>query len=178
MRISVIPGARMLRMVVMMLIEPMIELMPSRCTAKIVRSMPMPICTVSGAYSVQPTPGAPPGVKKEMMSSAPANGRIQNDQLFMRANAMSGAPIFIGISQLAKPTKAGMIAPNTMIRPCMVVIWLKKSGLTICSPGENSSARMTSAITPPTMNMMKLNHRYIVPMSLWLVVVIQRMMPP
>ena len=25
---------------------------------------------------------------------------------------------------------------------------------------------------------MKLNHRYIVPMSLWLVVVIQRMMPP
>jgi hypothetical protein len=30
MRISVIPGARMLRIVVMMLIEPMIELMPSR----------------------------------------------------------------------------------------------------------------------------------------------------
>ena len=71
-----------------------------------------------------------------------------------------------------------MIAPNTMISPCMVVSWLKKSGSTICSPGENSSARMTSAITPPTENMMKLNHRYSVPMSLWLVVVIQRMMPP
>jgi len=77
----------------------------------------------------------------------------------MRANAMSGAPIIIGICQFAKPTKAGMIAPNTMIRPCMVVIWLKKSGSTHCSPGENSSVRMTSAITPPTMNMMKLNHR-------------------
>ena len=40
------------------------------------------------------------------------------------------------------------------------------------------AVRMTSAITPPTENMMKLNHRYSVPMSLWLVVVIQRMMPP
>ena len=70
-----------------------------------------------------------------------------------------------------------MIAPNTMMRPCMVVIWLKKSGLTHCSPGENSSRRMTIAIAPPTRNMMKLNHRYSVPMSLWFVVVIQRMMP-
>jgi hypothetical protein len=45
MRISVIPGARMLRIVVMILIEPRIELIPRRCTAKIVKSMPMPICT-------------------------------------------------------------------------------------------------------------------------------------
>ena len=91
---------------------------------------------------------------------------------------MSGAPIIIGICQFAKPTKAGMMAPNTMIRPCMVVNWLKKSGLKNCRPGENSSRRITIAIAPPTMNMMKLNHRYSVPMSLWLVVVIQRMMPP
>jgi hypothetical protein len=159
MRISVMPGARRLRMVVMMLIEPRIELMPRMCTAKIVRSMPMPICTVSGAYSVQPTPGAPPGVKNERTSSVAANGSSQNDQLLRRAKAMSGAPICIGISQFAKPTKAGMMAPNTMIRPCMVVIWLKKSGSTICSPGENSSARITIAIAPPVMNMMKLNHR-------------------
>ena len=42
-----------------------------------------------------------------------------------------------------------MIAPNTMIRPCMVVSWLKNSGRTICRPGSNSSARIISAITPP-----------------------------
>ena len=36
---------------------------------------------------------------------------------------------------------------------------------------------MISDIAPPTRNIAKLNHRYIVPMSLWLVVVIQRMMP-
>ena len=59
----------------------------------------------------------------------------------------------------------------------MVVSWLKNSGFQNCSPGWNSSARMPSASTPPTKNMVKLNHRYSVPMSLWLVVVIQRMIP-
>jgi len=59
----------------------------------------------------------------------------QKLKLFMRANAMSDAPICNGIIQFAKPTKAGMIAPNTMIRPCMVVSWLKSSGLTNCRPG-------------------------------------------
>jgi len=90
---------------------------------------------------------------------------------------MSEAPIISGICQLAKPTKAGMIAPNTITRPCMVVSWLKNSGCTTCSPGWNSSARIVSAITPPERNMTKLNTRYIVPMSLWLVVVIQRIRP-
>ena len=47
--ISVMPGARMLRMVVMMLIEPMIEDAPMMCSAKIARSMPGPICIESGA---------------------------------------------------------------------------------------------------------------------------------
>ena len=34
------------------------------------------------------------------------------------------------------------------------------------------------AIMPPAKNMVPANHRYSVPMSLWLVVVIQRMTPP
>ncbi len=46
--ISVMPGARMFRMVVMMLIEPMIDDAPMIWTAKIVRSIPMPACTDSG----------------------------------------------------------------------------------------------------------------------------------
>ena len=40
--INVIPGARRFGMVVMMLMEPMIDDMPSRCTPKIAMSMPMP----------------------------------------------------------------------------------------------------------------------------------------
>jgi len=82
---------------------------------------------------------------------------------------MSGAPTCSGIIQFAKPTKAGMIAPNTMITPCMVVSWLKNSGRYSCRPGWNSSARSISASTPPVRNIAKENHRYIVPMSLWLV---------
>ncbi len=110
-------------------------------------------------------------------SIANANGRIQKLQLFMRGSAMSGAPIIIGIIQFPSPTQAGMIAPNTITRPCMVVIWLKNSGCTICRPGWNSSARMTSAKVPPTRNMQKLNQRYSVPISLWLVVKNQRVIP-
>jgi hypothetical protein len=71
----------------------------------------------------------------------------------MRANAMSEAPTCSGIIQFAKPTKAGMMAPNTMIRPCMVVSWLNSSGFTSCRPGWNSSARISSARTPPTISM-------------------------
>ena len=41
------------------------------------------------------------------------------------------------------------MAPNTMTRPCSVVIWLKKAGSTNCIPGWNSSARMTMAKKPP-----------------------------
>ena len=47
--ISVMPGARMLRMVVMMLIEPMIDDAPMMWIAKIVMSMPIPAWTESGA---------------------------------------------------------------------------------------------------------------------------------
>ncbi|MNV05513.1 hypothetical protein D3C71_958540 [compost metagenome] len=52
-----------------------------------------------------------------------------------------------------------MMAPNTMIRPCMVVNWLNSSGFTICRPGWNSSARISRASTPPIISIVKLNSR-------------------
>ena len=44
-----------------------------------------------------------------------ANGRIQKLKLLSRGSAMSGAPIIIGINQLASPTNAmpGKIIPAT-----------------------------------------------------------------
>ena len=66
---------------------------------------------------------------------ANANGNIQKLQLFILGSAMSGAPSIIGISQLAKPTKPGMIAPKIMISACIVVSELNNSGLTTCKPG-------------------------------------------
>jgi hypothetical protein len=119
--ISVMPGARMFSTVVMMLIAPMMELAPARWTAKIAMSMPGPICIDRGAYMVQPAALAPPGTKKEPSSSRDAATSSQKLKLFIRANAMSLAPIIIGICQFAKPTKAGMIAPKIMISPCIVV---------------------------------------------------------
>jgi len=47
--ISVMPGARMFRMVTTMLIEPMIDEAPRMCIAKMPASMDGPICSVSGA---------------------------------------------------------------------------------------------------------------------------------
>src|SRR5690606_30140687 len=70
--ISVMPGARMFSTVTMMLIEPMMDEAPRMCIAKIPTSIDGPICSVSGAYSVQPAAGAPPGMKNEAMSMAAA----------------------------------------------------------------------------------------------------------
>jgi len=104
---------------------------------------------------------------KKLDTSINAAGIIsQKLKLFIRAKAMSPAPICSGIIQFAKPTKAGMIAPNTMISPCIVVNWLNSSGFTNCRPGWNSSSRISSARMPPIISIVKENSRYSVPMSL------------
>ena len=51
-----------------------------------------------------------------------AGGSSQKEMLFMRGNAMSGAPIMIGTIQLAKPPiSAGMTMKKIMISACAVV---------------------------------------------------------
>ena len=115
------PGALMFRMVTTILMDPMIEEAPIKWIAKIVKSIPGPICTDSGAYRVQPAAVAPPGAKKDANNNIAATGIIQKLKLFIRAKAISEAPICSGIIIFAKPTKAGMIAPKTMTSPCIVV---------------------------------------------------------
>ena len=51
-----------------------------------------------------------------------ATGSIQKLRLFIRGSAISGAPTIIGINQFARPTKAGITAPKTIINPCSVSI--------------------------------------------------------
>ena len=71
-----------------------------------------------------PTPGEPgsPSTNIEMTSSVNEAGSSQNEMLFMRGNAMSGAPIMIGTIQLAKPPiSAGMTMKKIMISACAVV---------------------------------------------------------
>ena len=59
-----------------------------------------------------------PSTNIEMMRSVRAAGSSQNEMLFMRGNAMSGAPIIKGTNQLPKPPiVAGITMKNTMMRP-------------------------------------------------------------
>ncbi len=134
-RIKVMPGARMLNTVAIMLIAPMIEDTPRKCTAKIRNGNASPVCRTSGGYMVQPPAGAPPSMNSVESSSVKAKGRIQKLMLFIRGMAMSGAPIIMGIIQLARPTPAGMSAPNIMTSACTVVMELKNCGSTYCKPG-------------------------------------------
>lgn len=67
-----------------------------------------------------PAPVAPgsPSMNEEISSSANAAGSSQNEMLFMRGNAMSGAPIISGTNQLPKPPIiAGITMKKIMIRP-------------------------------------------------------------
>ncbi len=70
--------------------------------------------------------------------------------MFSRGKATSGAPICNGINSFAKPAKVGVANSSSMIVPCSVNAWLNCSLSMICSPGRASSARISSAIAPPT----------------------------
>ncbi len=63
-------------------------------------------------------PPESPSTNIDIIRKVNENGSSQNEMLFMRGNAMSGAPIISGTSQLPKPPiMAGMIMKNTMISP-------------------------------------------------------------
>jgi hypothetical protein len=70
-----------------------------------------------------PAPGVPgsPSTNKEIRSNENDAGNSQNEMLFIRGNAMSGAPIMSGTIQLPKPPIiAGMTTKKIMINPCAV----------------------------------------------------------
>jgi hypothetical protein len=101
-------------------------------------------------------------------------GSSQNEMLFMRGNAMSGAPIISGTIQLPKPPIiAGITMKKIMIRPCAVVNTLNRVRGVLAveevQPGCISSMRIAIDSAPPISPPTMANTRYIVPMSLWLV---------
>lgn len=65
-----------------------------------------------GGYTVQPVP-APASTIDDARSSRKEGGRSQKLMLFIRGNAISGAPIINGTSQFPKP-------------PIMIGITMKK----------------------------------------------------
>src|SRR3546814_7155590 len=75
--IIVMPGARMFRMVTMMLMAPMMDEAPMMWMAKMARSMPGPICDDSEAYRVQPAAVARKGTKNEAVRLMATMGSSQ-----------------------------------------------------------------------------------------------------
>jgi len=100
-----IPGARILKIVVIKLIAPKIEEAPAKCKLKIAKSTDGPECAAipdKGGYTVHAVP-APDSTNDENNNKIIAGGNNQKLILFNRGNAISGAPIINGTNQLPKP---------------------------------------------------------------------------
>lgn len=108
-------GGFMLMAVVMKLIAPRMEETPARWREKMARSTDAPAWArfpARGGYTVHPVP-APASTVEEASRSKKEGGSSQKLMLFMRGNAMSGAPIIRGTNQFPKP-------------PIMIGITMKK----------------------------------------------------
>lgn len=98
-------GGFMLIAVVMKLMAPRIEEIPARWREKMARSTEAPAWArlpARGGYTVQPVP-TPASTVDEARRSKKEGGSSQKLMLFIRGNAMSGAPIIRGTSQFPKP---------------------------------------------------------------------------
>ena len=153
----VMPGARIFRIVVMKLIAPKIDEKPAANRPMIIKSKAGPGAPLveSGGYITQPPPNplpeADPGTKKLIKRQISAVGNNQNERLFIRGNAISGAPIIIGTNQLPNPPiTAGMTIKKIMIRPCIDAKTLKAwPSSKIWIPGSASSMRIMNDRYPP-----------------------------
>lgn len=117
-RSSRIPFDRMLIIVVIKLIDPRIDEAPARCREKIARSTDGPEWArflARGGYTVHPVP-APFSTAAEDTSRINDGGINQNLRLFIRGNAISGAPNISGINQLPKPPMKIGITMKKIIR--------------------------------------------------------------
>lgn len=98
-------GGFMLIAVVIKLIAPRIEEIPARCREKMARSTEAPACArfpARGGYTVHPVP-TPASTVDEARRRRNDGGSSQKLMLFIRGNAMSGAPIIRGTSQFPNP---------------------------------------------------------------------------
>ena len=154
MRNIVMPGARIVMIVVTKLTAPRIVPKPVSASPSTHRSPPTPGENVSldnGVYAVHPKEAEPCGVRNPATAISEPKRNSQNENAFSRGNATSGAPICNGMTMFAKPANSGVANSSIMIVPCIVNIWLYCSRVCrISMPGWNSSARMMSASTPPS----------------------------
>src|SRR5580700_1137047 len=116
MRVNVIPGARIFKIVTTKLMPVMVELTPTKKIAAHHIEVPAAPCNDTGGYSIQPAVGAP--IKNEENNIKPETGKIQKLIILSHGKATSRAPICTGKTRLPKPpVSIGMITSHTMALP-------------------------------------------------------------
>lgn len=169
---KVISGDRILIAVVMKLAAPRIDLAPARWREKMAKSTDAPECAIapaSGGYTVHPVP-APESIILLEISRDNEGGKSQNLILFIRGNAISGAPIIRGTIQFPNPPiMIGITIKKIIMKACAVTTELKIWSSQIKWPGVPSSIRIISLKLVPTRPAHTPKIKYNVPMSLWLV---------
>lgn len=112
---------------VIKLIAPRIDEIPARCREKMVKSTDAPAWAKlpdKGGYTVHPVP-APASTPEEESKRRNEGGRSQKLMLFIRGNAMSGAPIIRGTSQFPNPPiRMGITMKKIITKACAVTITL------------------------------------------------------
>ena len=92
-----------------------------------VRSTEAPACArlpARGGYTVHPVP-APASIPEDASRRRKDGGRSQKLILFIRGNAMSGAPIIRGTNQFPKPPIIiGITIKKIITKACAVTITL------------------------------------------------------
>lgn len=109
--------------VVIKLIEARIDLAPARCKEKITMSTEGPEWARfldRGGYTVHPVP-APFSTAADITRRIKDGGSSQNLILFIRGNAMSGAPSINGTSQLPNPPISTGITRKKIIKTAWAV---------------------------------------------------------
>lgn len=90
--------------------------------------------------------------------------------LFIRGNAISGAPSINGTNQLPNPPiTIGITMKKIIIKACAVTITLKVWSSPMRDPGFPSSVRIRILNEVPTILAHAPKIKYSVPMSLWFV---------
>jgi hypothetical protein len=147
---------------------------PDKCKLKIAKSTAPLECAkipLKGGYTVQPVP-APVSTILDNNNKINEGGNNQKLKLFNLGNAISGAPINKGTSQLPKPPIIVGITIKKIITKAWAVTttlynwWLP---LKIWFPGQPNSNLINTEKIVPINPAIKPKIRYKVPISLWFV---------
>lgn len=139
------PENRIVKIVVIKLIELRIEDTPPKCKEKIAKSTDKSewkLTLERGGYTVHPVP-APKEIKVDKIKKDIAGNKSQNLKLFIRGKCMSWHPSIKGKSQLPNPPiKTGMTTKKIIIKACEVTKTLYKWSWNKKEPGWPNSNRM------------------------------------